>query len=78
VNFHTFGHTWGTWMRRYGGLEVRGLVGTGRWKNARYAHVVVSEESRRVEQLPVPQKKEPDSCENTCEAMPTGQLAVTP
>jgi len=61
VNFHTFCHTWGTWMRRYGGLDVRGLVGTGRWKNeqsaGRYAHVVVSEESRRVELLPVPQKK---------------------
>lgn len=56
VTFHTFCHTWATWMRRYGGLDTRGLVGTGRWKNAksatRYEHVVVSEESQRAMHLP--------------------------
>ena len=29
VNFHTFRHTWATWMRRYGGADVQGLVATG-------------------------------------------------
>ena len=49
MNFHTFCHTYGTWMRRYAGLDVRGLVGTGRWDSMqsaeRYAHVVASEEA---------------------------------
>jgi len=58
VAFHVFCHTYGTWMRRYGGLDLRGLVGTGRWKDeksaARYAHVVVGEEATRAELLPTP------------------------
>jgi integrase len=58
VRFHTFCHTYGTWMRRYGGLDQRGLVGTGRWKSeksaGRYAHVVTSEESRKADLLPTP------------------------
>lgn len=61
VGFHTFCHTYGTWMRRYGGLDQRGLVGTGRWKSeksaARYAHVVTSEESRKADLLPTPNKR---------------------
>lgn len=56
VTFHTFCHTWATWMRRYGGLDTRGLVGTKRWKDlksaARYEHVVASEESRKADLLP--------------------------
>lgn len=56
VTFHTFCHTWATWMRRYAGMDLRGLAGTGRWKDeksvARYAHVVVSEESKRADLLP--------------------------
>lgn len=62
MTFHTFCHTYGTWMRRYGGLDQRGLVATGRWKSeksaARYAHVVASEESRKADLLPgaVPKK----------------------
>ena len=56
VNFHTFCHTWATWMRRYGGLDLQGLVATGRWRSAksaaRYAHVVAREEWARVERLP--------------------------
>lgn len=56
VNFHTFCHTYGTWMRRYAGLDVRGLVGTGRWDSMqsaeRYAHVVASEEAMASEFLP--------------------------
>lgn len=57
VTFHIFCHTWATWMRRYGGLDLHGLVGTDRWKDiasaARYAHVVASEESRKSDLLPV-------------------------
>lgn len=56
VNFHTFCHTWATWLRRYGGIDLQGLVGTRRWKSlrsaARYAHVVARDEWQRVEQLP--------------------------
>lgn len=55
--FHVFRHTWATWMRRYGGLDTRGLVGTGAWKDAksaaRYEHVVASEEAKRADMLPV-------------------------
>src|SRR5829696_6622546 len=43
VAFHVFCHTYGTWMRRYGGLDTHDLVKTGRWADAssadRYAHV---------------------------------------
>lgn len=60
ATFHTFCHTWATWMRRYAGLDTRGLVGTGRWRDqksaARYEHVVASEESRRADLLPTPQR----------------------
>lgn len=56
VNFHTFCHTWATWMRRYGGLDLQGLVATGRWRDARsaarYAHVEARAEWDRVERLP--------------------------
>lgn len=61
VTFHTFCHTWATWMRRYANTDARGLVGTGRWKDeksvARYAHVVVSEESMRAALLPTRKRK---------------------
>lgn len=61
VNFHTFRHTWATWMRRYGGADVQGLVATGNWRNhksaARYAHVDAREEWSRVEKLPSADKK---------------------
>lgn len=61
VSFHTFCHTWATWMRRYGGSDTAGLVATTRWRDrksaARYEHVVVSEESRRASGLPVPKQK---------------------
>lgn len=56
VGFHTFCHTWATWMRRYGKADLQGLVGTGRWRDprsaARYAHVVARDEWDRVETLP--------------------------
>ena len=56
VTFHSFCHTYATWMRRYAGRDVKGLVGTGRWKSeqsaSRYAHVVPSEDARAAAQLP--------------------------
>lgn len=56
VNFHTFRHTWATFMRRYGGADLQGLVATGNWRHtrsaARYAHVAAHEEWDRVERLP--------------------------
>lgn len=58
--FHIFCHTYATWMRRYGGLDTKGLVGTRRWKDRksvdRYEHVVTSEEQRRASLLPVPRR----------------------
>ncbi|MBU2533296.1 MAG: site-specific integrase [Alphaproteobacteria bacterium] len=61
VSFHTCRHTWATWMRRYAGLDAKGLVDTGAWKDlksaARYAHTVVTEEARRADLLPVLQRK---------------------
>lgn len=57
LTFHLFRHTWGTWMRRWAGLDRDGLVATGAWRDpasaARYAHTVVSEEARKAELLPV-------------------------
>ena len=54
--FHIFCHTYGTLMRRYGKLDLRGLVGTGRWKDIkstlRYAHAIASEEAQRASLLP--------------------------
>jgi integrase len=56
VTFHTFCHTWATWMRRFGGADLQGLVATNRWRDprsaARYAHVVAHEEWERVDMLP--------------------------
>jgi integrase len=56
VTFHTFRHTWATWMRRYGGADLDGLVATGNWRDrrsaARYAHVTPADEWARVEKLP--------------------------
>lgn len=57
VTFHTLRHTYATWMRRYAGMDERGLLGTGAWKDrksvARYTHVVVTEEAQRASMLPV-------------------------
>lgn len=56
VGFHTFRHTWATWLRRYGGADVEGLVATRNWRDPksarRYAHVVAKEEWDRVDSLP--------------------------
>lgn len=56
VTFHTFCHTWATWMRRYGGADTLGLVATGRWRDERsarrYTHAMAHEEWDRVDALP--------------------------
>jgi integrase len=56
VGFHTFRHSWATWLRRYGGADVQGLAATGNWRDPksaeRYSHVVAREEWERVEKLP--------------------------
>lgn len=56
VTFHTFCHTWATWMRRFGGADVQGLVATNRWRDPRsamrYTHVAAHEEWDRVDDLP--------------------------
>ena len=56
VAYHAFRHTYGAWMRRYGGLDTTGLVQTGAWKSreaaARYEHAVTSEEARKADALP--------------------------
>lgn len=57
VNHHSFRHTWATWMRRYAGADVQGLVETGNWRDERsarrYTHAAAREEWNRVERLPV-------------------------
>jgi integrase len=59
--FHIFRHTYATWMRRYAGLDTKGLVATGAWRDRksadRYEHVQVSEEARKAILLPTPRKK---------------------
>jgi integrase len=54
--FHIFRHTYATWMRRYAGLDTKGLVATGAWKDRksadRYEHVDVTEEAKRAVMLP--------------------------
>jgi integrase len=56
VNFHTFRHTWATWMRKFGGLDEIGLKATGNWNDERsarrYAHAVPRDEWSKVELLP--------------------------
>jgi hypothetical protein len=55
--FHIFCHTYATWLRREAGLDTKGLVATGRWKDRksadRYEHVIVSEEAKKASLLPV-------------------------
>ena len=55
--FHVFCHTWASWMRQHGGLDTYDLVKTDRWSDPdsadRYAHVVVNQQSRRADLLPV-------------------------
>jgi hypothetical protein len=61
VSWHTFRRTYATWMRRYGGLDDKDLVDTGRWKGiesaSRYAQTVVREAARKADLLPTPSSK---------------------
>lgn len=54
--FHIFCHTYGTWMRRYAGLDNFDLTRTERWKDPRsaerYLHTDVNEEARMADLLP--------------------------
>ena len=56
VAFHIFRHTWGTWMRRYAGLDTAGLVETGTWKSRKsasiYEHLDATAEGRKAAMLP--------------------------
>lgn len=56
VAYHAFRHTYGAWMRRYGGLDTTGLVETGAWKSreaaSRYEHAIASEEAQKASLLP--------------------------
>jgi len=58
VTFHTFRRTYATWMRRYGHLDSKDLVDTGRWRTeesaSRYAQVVPGEAAQRADLLPTP------------------------
>lgn len=56
VSFHAFRHTFGSWMRRYGGLDTSGLVATGAWHSRDaaqiYEHVDATEAARKADLLP--------------------------
>jgi integrase len=55
-------HTYATWMRSYGGLDLRGLMEAGGWESpasvARYAHVMPGEAARAVARLPILEKQD--------------------
>jgi len=59
-------HTYATWMRRYGGSDLKELAMAGGWRSldsvARYAHVRPAEAARAADKIPLP-KASADSCE---------------
>ena len=61
VAFHIFCHTWATWMRQHGGLDTFDLVKTDRWSDPasadRYAHVVLTQQSRQAALLPIERRR---------------------
>lgn len=67
VSFHVLRHTWATWMRRYGGLDTTGLISTGAWRDAvsarRYEHTTASEEAKKADKLPTPNRKDANADE---------------
>lgn len=57
VSFHAFRHSFGAWMRRYGGLDTSGLVATGAWASRDaaqvYEHADANEAARKADLLPI-------------------------
>lgn len=56
MSSHKIGsHTYATWLRRYAGMDSRGLMDTGRWASKemadRYTHTDVSAESKKADIL---------------------------
>lgn len=58
--FHVWRHTYGNWMRRFGGLDGIGMVATGVWKDLRsvkrYAHASTTVEAQKADLLPTPNR----------------------
>jgi integrase len=56
ATFHTFRHTWASWMRRYAKATVDDLVDSNNWKDrrsaARYVHAAADGVWDMVDQLP--------------------------
>ncbi|MGD0026148.1 MAG: hypothetical protein ABSC37_16285 [Xanthobacteraceae bacterium] len=65
VNFHTFCHSYATWMRRCGGIDTKDLIDTGRWKSeqsaARCAHAVTGEAASKAALPPTPTTYRPET-----------------
>jgi integrase len=61
ANFHSFRHTWATWMRRYAAADVKDLQATDNWRSersaARYAHAVARDAWAKVDLLPALERK---------------------
>jgi integrase len=57
VSFHAFRHSFGAWMRRYGGLDTSGLVATGAWHSRDaaqvYEHADANDAAKRADLLPI-------------------------
>ena len=57
IAFHAFRHSFGAWMRRYGGLDTSGLVATGAWTShaaaRRYEHTDVTVSARASDNFPI-------------------------
>lgn len=60
ATFHTFRHTWATWMRRYGKATIDDLVDSNNWRDRKsaaiYVHAVADDVWDRVDLLPSPGK----------------------
>jgi integrase len=61
--FHILRHTHATWRRLYAGADTSALVETGLWRSrtaaSRYEHFDVSEEARKSNMLPTPDRVKP-------------------
>lgn len=61
-NLHQARHSFGTWLRRQPGMDMRKLQALGRWKDvksvARYTHVAADEHAPAIAALAINRKKE--------------------